>query len=158
MNDTKARPVKTTLTSIQIMREIKRRGGASMTDIADALDLAKSTVHNHLATLVEEGFLVEQNRRYHIGLEFLELGEHARNRRELYAPAKIQVYRLAEATNEEANFAIVENDFMFSVEYVMGDANPMNPEIGSQFFKAGSKFHLHNSASGKARSFRISPQ
>lgn len=150
MNTNRARPVKTTRTSIRIVREIKRRGGASLTEVADALDLGKSTVHNHLATLTEEGFLIRQGQQYDVGLGFLQLGEYARNRREVYKPAKIQVYRLAESTNEEANFAIAENGFMFSIEYVMGDPNPMNPEAGSQFLKIGSKFHIHNSAPGKA--------
>ena len=65
-------------------------------------------------------------------------------------PAKIQVYRLAESTNEEANFAVAENGYMYSVEYVMGDANPNNPAVGSTFLKVGSKFRMHNSAPGKA--------
>jgi IclR family transcriptional regulator, acetate operon repressor len=150
MNTNQARPVKTTLTSIKIVREIKRREGASLTEIAEALELANSTVHNHLATLSKEGFLVRQGQQYHVGLRFLQFGEYARNRRDAYKPAKIQVYRLAESTNEEVNFAIEENGFMFSIEYVMGDSNPMNPEAGSQFLKNGSRFHMHNSAPGKA--------
>ncbi|AZH24821.1 IclR family transcriptional regulator [Haloplanus aerogenes] len=150
MNDNRARPVKTTQTSIRIGREIQRRDGATLTELAAALDLAKSTVHNHLATLVHEGLLVEERGEYHIGLRFLEFGEHARNRREDYTPAKIQVYRLAESTNEEANFAVAENGYMYSIEYVMGDANPNNPAVGSTFLKVGSKFRMHNSAPGKA--------
>jgi len=150
MNDTQARPVKTTQTSIRIGREVQRRDGATLTELSDALDLAKSTVHNHLATLVEEGLLVEEGGEYYIGLRFLEFGEHARNRREHYTPAKLQVYRLAESTNEEANFAVAENGYMYSLEYVMGDANPNNPAVGSTFLSVGSKFRMHNSAPGKA--------
>jgi DNA-binding IclR family transcriptional regulator len=150
MNDTQARPVKTTRTSIRIGREIQRQNGATLTELSTVLDLAKSTVHNHLATLVDEGLLVEDDGQYHVGLRFLEFGEHARNRRDDYTPAKIQVYRLAESTNEEANFAVAENGYMYSIEYVMGDANPNNPAVGSTFLKVGSKFRMHNSAPGKA--------
>jgi DNA-binding IclR family transcriptional regulator len=150
MNDSRARPVETTLTSIRIVREIERRGGASLTEIAETVEIGKSTAHNHLHTLTEENFLVREGRQYHVGLGFLQLGEYARNRRESYRPTKLQVYRLAESTNEEANFAIAENGFMFSIEYVMGDPNPMNPEAGSRFLEIGSKFHMHNSAPGKA--------
>jgi IclR family acetate operon transcriptional repressor len=158
MNTTQARSVKTTLTSIHIVQLVKDRNGASLTEIAEALDLAKSTVHNHLATLVREELLVQEDQQYHIGLGFLEFGEYARNRSELYTPAKIQVYRLAESTNEEVHFAVAENGFMFSVKYVMGDANPMNPEVGSQFLKVGSKFHMHNSAPGKAVLSEYAPE
>jgi DNA-binding IclR family transcriptional regulator len=158
MNTNQARPVKTTHTSIRIVRAIRRRGGASLTEIADALDVGKSTAHNHLATLTEEGFLVREDQQYHVGLGFLELGEYARNRRESYKPAKIQVYRLAESTNEEANFAVAENGSMFSIEYVMGDWNPMNPEAGSQFLEIGSEFGMHNSAPGKAVLAELAPE
>ena len=150
MTDNRARTVKTTQTSIDIVREIQRQNGSTVTELATALDLAKSTVHNHLATLVDAGYLVEEEGRYHVGLQFLELGEHARNRRDIYTPARIQVYRLAESTNEEANFAVSENGSMYSIEYVMGDSNPSNPAVGSTFLQAGSRFHMHNSASGKA--------
>jgi IclR family acetate operon transcriptional repressor len=150
MHDNKARPVETTLTSLQIVREIKQQSGASMTEIAEELDLGKSTVHNHLATLTKEGLLVRQNQRYFVGLGFLQLGEYARNRREAYKPAKMKVYRLAESTNEEVNFAVAENGFMFSIEYMMGDPSPANPVAGSQFLEIGSRFHMHNSAPGKA--------
>lgn len=150
MHNENARPVETTLTSIRIVREIERQNGASMTEVAEALDLGKSTVHNHLATLTKEGFLVRQNQCYFVGLGFLQLGEYARNRREVYRPAKMEVYRLAESTNEEVNFAVAENGFMYSIEYMMGDPSPANPEAGSQFLEVGSRFHMHNSAPGKA--------
>lgn len=150
MHDSKARRVETTRTSLQIIREVKRQNGVSLTELAEELDLGKSTVHNHLATLTDEGFLVRQNQCYFVGLEFLQLGEYARNRREIYKPAKLEVYRLAESTNEEVNFAVAENGFMFSIEYMMGDPSPANPEAGSHFLQVGSRFHMHNSAPGKA--------
>lgn len=150
MGTNNARTVKTTQTSIQILQHVRDMDGATLSDLAEELGRAKSTVHNHLATLTREGFLVRERRQYHIGLRCLEFGEHARNRKQLYKPIKIQVYRLAESTNEEVNFAIEENGRMYTIEYVMGDANPSNPETGSQFLTVGSKFDMHDSASGKA--------
>lgn len=150
MPDSQTRPVKTTLTSLRIVSEIKRQDGATLADLTDALDPAKSTIHNHLATLVGEGLLVRDGREYDIGLRFLEFGEYARNRRVLYAVGEREAYRLAEATNEEANFSVVENGFMYPLEYVMGNSDPTDPTVGSKFLKVGSKFHMHNSASGKA--------
>lgn len=144
------RPVQTTQTSIRIVREIKERDGATLTDLAEALELAKSTVHNHLATLTDEGLLVKQNQEYHVGLQFLEFGEYARNRRDLYTPAQAQAYRLAEVTNEEVNFSVTENGFMYPIEYVMGDTDPQDLTLGSKFLKVGNRFPMHCSASGKA--------
>ncbi len=150
MDTNKARTVTTTQTSIRILEHVREMEGATLSDLAEELGRAKSTVHNHLATLVEEGLLVREQRRYHIGLRCLEFGEHARNRKQLYKPIKIQVYRLAESTNEEVYFAVEENGQMYTIEYVMGDANPSNPEAGSQFLTVGSKYDMHNSAPGKA--------
>jgi IclR family acetate operon transcriptional repressor len=150
MDANKARTVKTTQTSIQILKHVQDKDGATLSDLAEELGRAKSTVHNHLATLTQEGLLVREQRQYHIGLRCLEFGEYTRNRKQLYRPIKIQVYRLAESTNEEANFAVEENGQMYTIEYVMGDANPSNPEAGSQFLNVGSKYRMHGSASGKA--------
>lgn len=150
MDINNARTVKTTQTSIQILKHVRDKDGATLSDLTEELGRAKSTLHNHLATLTREGLLVREKRQYHIGLRCLELGEYARNRKQRYSPAKIQVYRLAESTNEEANFAVEENGWMYTIEYVMGDANPSNPEAGSQFLNVGSKYHMHNSATGKA--------
>lgn len=149
-NMSNARPVKTTKTSMRIVDEIRDRDGATLAELNAKLDLGRTTLYNHLSTLTDEQFLTKQGECYHVGLRFLEYGEFARNRRPVYNPAKIQVHRLAEATNEEAIFAVEENGLMFTIEYVMGDANPSNPEAGSQFLKVGSKFNMHSSASGKA--------
>lgn len=150
MDDQKARPVKTTLTSIQILELIKENGGATMNELSERLGLAKSTVHNHVSTLEAEQFLIKDGSQYHIGLRNLEFGEYARSRDPLHRPAKIQVYRLAEATNEEANFTVSQHGYMYTIEYVMGDPSPQNPEAGSQFLQVGSKFLMHNSSPGKA--------
>lgn len=146
----KARPVKTTQTSIRILQLVKSENGLTMGEIADELDLATSTVHNHLSTLESEHLLVKEGVEYQVGLRALEFGAYARNRNPLYQPAKIQVYRLAEATNEEANFTVDQHGYMYTLEYVMGDPNPQNPKAGSQFLMVGSKFYMHNSSPGKA--------
>lgn len=150
MDTNNARPVKTTQTSLRLLECVKERNGATLTELAEEVDLAKSTIHNHLSTLTNENFLVKEGQTFHVGLASLEYGIHARDRRNVYRPAKIQVYRLAESTNEEACFAVCQNGLMYTIEYVMGDANPSNPEAGSEFLKVGSKFYMHNSAVGKA--------
>jgi hypothetical protein len=76
---------------------------ANTSTLADTLDSAKSTIHNHLATLVDEGLLVREGGEYDIGLRLLEFGEYARNRRPCYAVEERKAYRLAEATNCSTN-------------------------------------------------------
>ena len=145
----KPRPVKTTQTSLDLIREIQSMDGASLTELSNRLNVAKSTVHNHLATLTEEGFLVRDENSYYVGLEFLAFGEHARNRSPLYAPARRTVHTLAKQTNLEVDFIVEENGRVYSLEYVIGDPGAVNPE-GASPFRAGNRFHMHNCASGKA--------
>ncbi|MGB9958820.1 IclR family transcriptional regulator (plasmid) [Haloferax prahovense] len=153
----KPRPVKTTMASMSIVQEIKNQNGATLADLTESLNYGRTTLYNHLSTLQQEELVTKCGQEYHVGLRFLELGEYARNRRPEYTPAKVQTYRLAEATNEEAMFAVEENGLMYTIEYVMGDANPSNPEAGSQFIRVGSKYHMHNTAAGKAILSQFSP-
>lgn len=149
MADTGPRPVKTTKTSLELVRAVRDSDGATLSDLAGRLDLAKSTVHNHLHTLVEEGFLVREGDTYHVGLQFLPLGKHARDRNPLYAPARRRVYALAEKTGNEADFIVEENGRAYSLEYAIGESTHRGlSESGP--FRAGNRFHMHNCASGKA--------
>lgn len=144
------RPVKTTKTSMQIVEAIKQRNGATLTEIAGEINIAKSTVHNHLNTLLNQGYLVREGDVYHVGLKLLELGEHARTRRSIYEHAQEEVYTLASATNEEADFTVEENGRVYTLEYALGNTDVTTPQTGSDFLQRGSSFYTHNCASGKA--------
>ncbi|MFO7925286.1 MAG: IclR family transcriptional regulator [Halobacteriota archaeon] len=150
MTPTNARPVKTTRTSLRLIEEVKARDGASLIELTDSLDLAKSTIHNHLNTLTNEGFLVKEGMTFHVGLKFLEFGEYARNRKSVYELAREWVYALAKETNEEVDFTVEENGRIFTLEYALGNQAPSQLQTGSPFLQTGSSFHLHNCASGKA--------
>ncbi|SEW09800.1 IclR family transcriptional regulator [Natrinema salifodinae] len=149
MTDSRPRPVKTTKTSLALVRAVRDSDGATLSDLADRLGLAKSTVHNHLHTLVDEGFLVREGDTYHVGLQFLPFGKHARNRNPLYAPARRRVFALAEQTGNEADFIVAENGRAYSLEYAIGESTRGGVSESSPF-RAGNRFYMHNCASGKA--------
>lgn len=143
------RPVKTTKTSLTILREIRDNNGLTLTDLAKQLGLAKSTVHNHLATLTDEGFLIREGNTYHISLRFMAYGEHARTRKTVYTAARTYVYELAKRTNKEVDFIVPENGQVYTLEYALGDTSPSrSPNLSP--LQAGNTFHMHNCASGKA--------
>lgn len=58
-----------------------------MTELADTLDLAKSTVHSHLQTLVDLGYVVREDGTFQLGLQFLGLGERVRAHQNHYEVA-----------------------------------------------------------------------
>ncbi|RZH67846.1 IclR family transcriptional regulator [Natrinema altunense] len=149
MTDNGPRPVKTTKTSLALVRAVRDSDGATLSELANRLDLAKSTVHNHLHTLVDEGFLVRDSDTYHVGLQFLPFSEHARNRDPLYSTARQRVYSLAEKTGNEADFIVEENGRAYTLEYAIGESTARGLSESSPF-RAGNRFHMHNCASGKA--------
>lgn len=56
-------PVRTTARSFEILEFLKENHGAGITETADALDMSKGVVHNHLSTLEASEYVVKENVR-----------------------------------------------------------------------------------------------
>lgn len=136
--------VAATRTSLRIVEELKRLDGAGVTEIADELDMPKSTVHNHLRTLADERYVVREGGTYRIGLRFLELGEYTRNRRKIYQVARPEVSELAEETAETVNAAVEEHGEGIYITRAHGD------RAVSDDTYAGKRMKLHCTALGKS--------
>lgn len=137
-------PVKATRTTFRIVEALKELGGAGVTELADYLDLPKSSVHNYLATLAEDGYVMKEDRTYHVGLRFLDLGTYARTRYELYHRAKPEVRELAEETGELANLLVEQNGRGI---YIYRERGERAVSVDSY---TGHHVTLHNTALGKA--------
>jgi len=74
-----SRQVQSVRTSFDIVQLIQEFGGATINEVAEQLDLAKSTVHNYLGTLEAMGYVVKREETYRLGLRFLTHGMAARN-------------------------------------------------------------------------------
>ncbi|WP_276274090.1 IclR family transcriptional regulator [Haloarcula litorea] len=132
-----------TRTSLRIVEALKRLDGAGVTAVADDLGIAKSTVHNHLQTLEDEGYVTNEGDAYRVGLRFLELGEYKRNRMAIYEKARPEVASLAQETGEMANAAVEEH----------GEGVYITRAEGTQAVTvdtyAGKRVKLHCTALGK---------
>lgn len=137
-------PVKTTLTTFDIIELLKERDGARVTELADELDLPKSSVHNYLSTLNQRGYVVKRGNEHHVSLRFLDLGSKARDNREIYEIAKPNVRELAEETGELANLMVEEHGEGVYIHRETGDKAVMVDK------NVGHRVHLHNTALGKA--------
>lgn len=93
----------------EIIESVRELDGARVNEVASHTDMASSTVHSHLATLEELGFLAKRGDEYHIGLRFLELGGCACHRREEFVLAKQKVTALARETKERAQYIVEEH-------------------------------------------------
>lgn len=140
-----ARTIEATGRSLSILEALQELHGARVTVLAEHLDLSKSTIHNHLTTLREHGYVTMEGDTYHISLKMTNLGEYARNRKPAYRRARELSDRLAEETNLESGFIVEENGRGVYLKTETGDVN--DPHI---FPQVGDHVYLHSTAAGKA--------
>lgn len=135
--------INATRTSLRIVQLIREKNGARVVDLLDDLDVSKTTVHAHLNTLRECGYVTKQGEIYHVGLHLFHLGQHARTRDRRYLLARKKTVDVAESLRYAVDFDVETNGRMISV-FHQADSST---EIG---FEAGAYFHMHTSATGKA--------
>ena len=151
-NTSDSQSVKTTETAFAIIDALEKRNGARVSEVAGDLDLAKSTVYRHLTTLVEQEWAAKEGDIYHVGLRFVEIGEHARTRKKGYQMAGKKVEELAAETDERAQFIVEEH----------GEGVYIYRGIGSHAVRTdsgiGKRVPLHAISAGKAILARMSEE
>jgi DNA-binding IclR family transcriptional regulator len=134
--------------SVDLIKHMQSRAGATVTELADAVDLAPGTVHTHLATLKEEGLVYKKDGAYHLSPSFIIVAEHVRNQNSLYSAGWAEVDKLAEMTGEKTHLVIEHNGLGVTVYEVFGDQT-----TGKKFFRRereNPQRLLHYTSSGKA--------
>jgi DNA-binding IclR family transcriptional regulator len=129
---------------LEILLGLKELDGAGVTELAEHLDLAKSTVHNHLSTLHDAKFVTKDGTEYHLGLRFLDLGEAARLHRTESDRIKRKVDSLADQTEERAQFIVEEHGFGVYLYRSRGE------KAVSTDSRIGRHIPIHATAAGKA--------
>jgi len=109
MGPSATNPVKSIEAMFTIVEALKQLDGAGVTELADHLELPKSTIHNYLATLEQEEYVVKEGTTYRVGLRFLDLGAYARDQVEMFEVAKPELEHLASETGELANLLVEEH-------------------------------------------------
>lgn len=144
MSETRTRTVKSADNLFAVLDAVHELEGGGVTDVADYLDIAKSTVYDHLQTLVEHEFLIKDGSTYHVGLTCLHYGMQAKNRTELADVARPSLEQMADETGEIAWIMVEEYGNGVYLEKAMGD-RAVQP-----YGEIGKRVPLHNIASGKA--------
>lgn len=144
MAETDTRIIHATANSIKILEAIWDKNGLRPTEIAQELDLAKSTIHRHLVTLENHHYLVNEGGTYHIGLKFLNLGLHAQKRKQSSIMAERWVRELSEMTNEEVDFVVEEHGRAIQIYNGYEERDTVTQD------RVGEFFYLHSTAAGKA--------
>lgn len=127
-----------------IIETLSARGPVGVSEVARELDMAKSTVHAYLNTMVNLGYIVKDGSEYQLSHKFLQIGGVLRGRQELFQVAAPLLRSLAKDTGELADLMIEENGWgvlLFKAE--TDDSVDDNANIGQHVY-------LHSTAMGKA--------
>jgi DNA-binding IclR family transcriptional regulator len=133
-----------TETSFGIVEQLRTNGATGVSDVAAALDVSKSTAHNHLQTLVRLGYVVQTADGYDLSLKFLDLGDHARKRHALYHASISEMDDLVEAVGERGQVMVEENGrgvYIYQVKTEQGVQTDSH---------IGTTVDLHTTAVGKS--------
>lgn len=136
--------LRTTERSLDIIETLRSINGGRLTELSDELDLPVSTVHNHLQTLVNRGYVTKQDDQYHVGLRFLEFGEYARRSRKGIDQVTSELNTLANNTGETVSLLAAENGRGI-VLYTRQSADSIPLGIHT-----GKRIWLHSSALGQS--------
>lgn len=135
---------KTTVTSFRVIEALLQHKTSGVSELAAEVDLAKGTVHKHLNTLRQLGYVVKDGTTYRLSLSFLRIGTTIRAAIPLYSISQAPLESLAEATNEVASIVVPENDWGIYLSRVQMDEERV---LGIQ---EGERIPLHATAGGKA--------
>ncbi|WP_121823143.1 IclR family transcriptional regulator [Halostella salina] len=136
--------VKSDETLLEIVEAVREHNGATVTELAEDLDLAKSTVHSHLTTLADHGFMRRRDGEYMIGYRFHDYGIWARNQSDLFQVAKPRLKELARETGHKV-WCIVERQG--KAVYLYGAEGKSTIKT---YAREGATTELHYLAAGKA--------
>ncbi|WP_394743128.1 IclR family transcriptional regulator [Natronococcus roseus] len=95
--------------TLEIVDFLQENDGARVTEIANELEWTKGTIHCHLATLVENEYVIRDNERYKLGLRYLEFGEKVKDRLGIYDVVSDEADDLAKECGELVQFATEEH-------------------------------------------------
>jgi DNA-binding IclR family transcriptional regulator len=142
--NTPSRQVKSVRTAFELVDRLQALGGATPAQLTDELDLSKSSVHNYLATLEMEGYVVNDDGTYRLGLRFLTHGAAARNMAGIEGPIGSAIRSVAEDLGQPTWWVTEESGRGYFIESAI-------PEDAADIYgSVGKRSYLHTHALGKA--------
>lgn len=142
--NTPSRRVKSVQTAFELINRLQALGGATPAQLTEELDLSKSSVHNYLATLEMEGYVVNDGGVYRLGLRFLTHGAAAKNMAGISQPIVQTVESVAEELDQPTWWVTEEYGRGYFIESAL-------PKDSTHIYgSVGKRSYLHTHALGKA--------
>lgn len=133
-------------TADKIIQELLTLDGAGVTEVTDRLERPTSTIHDHLVTLEELGYVVKVDGQYQVSSKFLEIGTRQRSHNPLYKVSIQELQKLADETDKHVNLMIEEHGKGVILHIESGENAPAL-DIHPTF--PGTRTELHSTAPGK---------
>ncbi|WP_226013325.1 IclR family transcriptional regulator [Halomicrobium salinisoli] len=138
------RTVEAVQRACRIIETLQERGQTGITELSEEVGFSKSTVHGHLATLVDEGWVVKEEHTYRLSLRFLDIAESLKDRIADHDIVREQVRELAEETGEVVHFGAEEDGRVVYMAKSKGNAAVQTQS------RIGKQMPMHSTSLGKA--------
>jgi IclR family acetate operon transcriptional repressor len=117
-----------------------------LVEISQAVGLPLATVHRLLGTLIQRGYVKQNqhNRKYSLGFRALQMGHDMRQRFSLRLEARPFLQRLVQQAGESANLAVLDDGEVVYIDQAQSS------RILRMFTQVGNRLPVHSTGSGKA--------
>lgn len=127
-----------------LLRTLKRLNGAGVTELSEELGMSKSGIHKQLSTMVERGYLVNEDGTYRLSFKFVSDGEHVKRNSLFYNVSVPEVDDLSAEIGNTVYLGAYENGRSYCVYQVESDT-AVATDVG-----VGDHIAFHSTAAGKA--------
>ncbi|WP_281259212.1 IclR family transcriptional regulator [Alteribacillus bidgolensis] len=136
--------VERTLQCIELLKN--RKQGLGVSELSRQLEVAKSTVHRILSTLMQEGYVKQDpiTGVYTLGLKFIDVGQHVLDSLDIRQVASPFLQELVDSTGETAHLVLFEQDHVAYIDKVE------SPKTIRMYSSIGKVAPLHCTGVGKA--------
>lgn len=143
-NQKLGKEIKSDKTLFTIIEQLKQSNGAGVTELAKDLNISKSTVHGHLMSLQNRGFIVKDDEEYCLGMEFFRYGHYVRSKTNISHAGRTAVDKLEKETDEMAWLLTQEKG---NAIYIYGRGGNNDIDIDTIL---GKWVDMHCNSGGKA--------
>ncbi len=134
---------------------LAEHGACGLTELADALDLNKSTTHRIVSSLQYMGYVKQDTAgdKYEVTLKLVELSNHIIGKIDIIDLVRPKLRQLMERTGETVHFVRLEGSDVVYIDKV--EANQNMVRMVSQI---GSRIPFYRSGVGKAMAAQMRPE
>lgn len=138
------RKVKSVETALQIVEYLQEYDGATLNELCEHLDFARSTAHSYLSTLESMEYVTKERGEYRNSLKFLSHGIAAKNAVPVSNISEPNLQSVAEEMKVVAWLVVEEHGHGVFLD------NAIGAEAVRTFGRKSKRTHLHTIAGGKA--------